>query len=250
MLPRMILAMALLLPACSADLEDKLGADGERCHVDEDCQLPLVCDDGVCSDGARPANNGSNNGQNNGFNNGRNNGFNNGRNNGFNNGQNNGFNNGRNNGFNNGQNNGFNNPLPEIEDLCKDVCEYFAECTGEFEDGCAGDCFEQLSQLPADTAAELLYCLLDSSCRDIRNGSADQCFGGSGVSEREQYCEDVSKYVADEVCPRQGVGEELYGYCTEAAQWHDDQQFWRLEECLNSDDCNQILECVYEWYEG
>ena len=232
MFSRLTFALALIalagLLGCSAGLDAKLGGQNERCYVDDDCQTGLICDRGQCTGGDGPGNNGRNNGSNNGQNNGRNNG------------QNNGFNNGQNNGFNNGE---------DIEQLCYEVCDYFGECTGEWDDECGADCYDQLTNFPEDQAYDLLYCLLDASCNDIRNGAVEECLDMAPiVDERQPYCEDLSKFVSEEICPRQGIGEEMYEFCTDAAQWHSDDNFWRLEECLQ-EGCDDILECVYDWYE-
>lgn len=149
---------------------------------------------------------------------------------------------------NNGRNNGENNGDAEIEDLCKEVCEYVEECTGAIDEECTWGCVDQLLEAPRDVALDLLYCLLDLSCRELQNGG-EQCFEVD-LAERAQFCEDVSKFVADEFCPRQGVGEEMYELCIDAAQWHDDENFWQLEECLGTDECSDILECTYDWYEN
>ncbi len=61
---RLFVTVLLVVSGCSADTDAKLGAQGETCFVDDDCQIQFLCDDGVCDDGS--GNNSPNNAGNNG----------------------------------------------------------------------------------------------------------------------------------------------------------------------------------------
>ncbi len=47
-----VLLSGCFLSGCSADLQTRLGAEGEVCAADEDCRAELLCEEGLCVDEA------------------------------------------------------------------------------------------------------------------------------------------------------------------------------------------------------
>ncbi len=157
------LAGLLSLTSCAADLDDRLGAEGEACFADTDCRLELVCaralcvpigegelpcgdrcpasecvdgqcqgdeplcGDGVCDDeerGSCPS-----------------------------------------------------DCSTQEELTCDQVCEVLAECVDQDPQDCTFDCKDSTENLDADERQEIFECLVALDCEDFFNGGAERCVG-------------------------------------------------------------------------
>ncbi len=202
--PLLVLIPAMLI-GCSAELDSKLGAEGERCLADNDCHIDLICNRGLCllPGDAEPE------------------------------------------GQPEGQPEfqpddepepDFRpdpdpNPPPDVqpepvplplEEICKELCDHLLECGfDQGGDACIENCVRELRGF--EDGAE---CLLSLNCEELSNGSAEACFevdgggGNNGGDAEINRCFEVCEFVTtcDEFIERCGeqVAFDTFEQCSNA----------------------------------
>ena len=121
----------LVLMSCGADPDSRLGAVGEECLADSDCQEPFVCDEQIC--GAAGSADGSNA------------------------------------NISNGTSNGTSNDTSVRSPSCSEICVLIAECLGDSAGGesCVSDCEIETANWSDAEYNEFTTCLETSNCSEI-----------------------------------------------------------------------------------
>jgi hypothetical protein len=253
------LLLAAALTGCIAEGETKFGDVGELCFADSDCREALLCEQGACLDPLASANNGTNNGANNGTNNGANNGVNNGVNNGANNGG----------GCDPDSDpqcvcldaEGFLCDGPDAECVCEeapptmglscaDLCGYLEDCGIEGGRACQGECSNAVEPYNQAEQQQIFSCIRSLSCDEVFNG-AELCFGPAGgdggaepsPGDRAAACDELAVIVKEEY----GCDFDVYEGCLRASELYNDELFYSVYECLETDNCQDLRQCIARW---